>query len=81
MDVLGPPNSKKQTEYGELWTYYTPQKSPLKRTPGVNLLFGTVSYDVVHVTFTSSVVSNCQYRHATEEEFKQSKIATTEEEQ
>ncbi len=81
MDVLGPPNVKKQIATGELWTYYTAQKSPLKRTPGVNLMFGTVTYDVVHITFVNSVVSDCQYRYATEEEFKQSNIAQTAEEQ
>lgn len=75
MAVLGPPNLKKQTAAGELWTYYSAKESPLKRTPGVNLLFGTVSYDVVHVSFVNNVVSNCQYRHATESEFEQSEIA------
>ncbi len=75
MDILGRPRVKKQTATGELWTYYSAQKSPLKRTAGVNLLFGTVSYDVVHVSFVNNLVSDCQYRHATEQEFEQSEIA------
>jgi outer membrane protein assembly factor BamE (lipoprotein component of BamABCDE complex) len=73
MDILGPPNMKTPTETGELWNYYTAQQSPLKRTPGVGMLFGTVTYDVIHITFTDNVVSNCQYRHANEQEFKQFK--------
>lgn len=81
MDILGPPNMKKQTATGELWTYYAAKESPLKRTPGVNLLFGTVSYDVVHVSFVNNVVANCQYRHATEPEFEQAQIAETATEQ
>lgn len=73
MDILGPPNSKTSTENGELWTYYTARKSPLKRTPGLNLLFGSVSYDIIHVTFADNTVANCQYRHANEEEFNKFK--------
>ena len=76
MDILGPPNIKKQTETGELWTYYSARKSPLKRTPGINLIFGTVTYDVIHVTFANDIVTNCQYRYANEEEFKQAKLAS-----
>ena len=75
MDILGSPNLKKETQTGELWTYFSALESPLKRTPGVNLMFGSVSYDVVHVTFINNQVSDCQYRHATEQEFKQSEIA------
>lgn len=73
MDVLGPPNMKTVTKTGELWTYYASQESPMKRTPGLGLMFGTVTYDVIHVTFTDGLVSNCQYRHANEKEFKQFK--------
>ncbi len=80
MDVLGPPNSKKPTNTGELWTYFTAQESPLKRTPGIGYVFGTTTYDVVHVTFANNTVANCQYRHANEEEFKQSEINTKKEE-
>lgn len=75
VNILGPPMVKKQTATGELWTYYSAQKSPLKRTAGVNLMFGTISYDVVHVSFVNNLVSDCQYRHATEQEFEQSQIA------
>lgn len=73
MDVLGPPNIKTTTEDGELWTYYTAKESPMKRTPGLGLIFGTTTYDVVHVTFTGDVVSNRQYRHANEKEFQKFK--------
>ncbi len=80
MEILGPPNIRKQTETGELWTYYSAQKSPLKRTPGVNLMFGTVTYDVIHVTFANNIVTNCQYRYANEAEFKQAKLDSEKEE-
>jgi hypothetical protein len=81
MDILGSPQVKTETDTGELWTYYTARKSPLKRTPGINLLFGTVTYDVIYVTFEDNIVANCQYRHANEQEFKQAKIVSTTEEQ
>lgn len=73
MDILGSPNMKTPTETGELWSYYTAQESPLKRTPGIGLVFGTTTYDVIHITFTEGVVSNCQYRHANAKEFEQFK--------
>ncbi len=74
IDILGSPKVKTETPKGEMWTYYVAQKSPLKRTPGMNLLFGTVTYDVIYVTFQDNIVANCQYRHANEQEFKRAQI-------
>ncbi len=80
MTVLGVPNVKSETSTGELWTYYSAQKSALKRTPVMRMMFGTISYDVVYVTFANNMVSNCQYRYANVDEFKQSKIDLPKEE-
>lgn len=74
LTYMGTPNFKKETETGEIWTFVQEHKSPLKKTPILKWIFGTVSYDLVYISFSGDIVTNCQYRAASEEEYEQSNL-------
>ncbi|PLX46874.1 MAG: hypothetical protein C0613_15805 [Desulfobulbaceae bacterium] len=75
LSYMGAPDIKEQTDTGETWIYIEEHKSLLKKTPVLKWFLGTTSYDLVYITFTGDVVTNCQYRAATEEEFQQSSLS------
>lgn len=70
LTYMGTPQFKKQTETGEIWTFAQENKSLLKKTPVFKWVFGSVSYDLVYITFTGDIVTNCQYRAASEKEYE-----------
>lgn len=76
LTYMGAPSVKRQTDTGEQWVFIQEHKSALKKTPVLNWLFGTVTYDLVYITFSGDIVTNCQYRSATEEEFGQSSLSS-----
>lgn len=66
---MGTPRFKNTTESGETWIFVQEQKSLLKKTPVVNWVAGSITYDLVYITFTGDSVTNCQYRSVNEEEY------------
>ncbi|MBU0680698.1 MAG: hypothetical protein KKD73_04670 [Proteobacteria bacterium] len=77
LTYMGTPKFKKVTEGGEIWTFVQEHLSLLKKTPVLNLMFGSASYELVYITFVGDIVTNCQYRAANEEEYKQSTLPQT----
>ncbi len=75
LTYLGAPKFKKKTDTGEIWTFVQEHKSPLKSTPVLSWFFGTVTYDLVYITLSGDIVSNCQYRAASEKEYKRSTLS------
>lgn len=71
LTFMGTPQFKKQTADNESWIFVQEHKSLLKKTPVLNWMFGSVSYDLVYITFSGDIVSNCQYRAVNEAEYKQ----------
>ncbi len=67
---MGTPEFKKTTGTGEIWIFVQEHKSLLKKIPVLNWAFGSASYDLVYITFTGDIVTNCQYRAASEKEYE-----------
>lgn len=75
LTYMGTPQFKKKTDTGEMWTYVQENKSTLKKTPVLNWAFGSISYDLVYITFIGDTATNCQYRAATEKEYRASTLS------
>ncbi len=71
---MGTPRFKKETATGEVWIFVHENESALKKTPVPNWFFGTVSYDLVYITFSGDIATNCQYRAASEQEYRESVV-------
>ncbi len=71
---MGTPKFKNKTKDGEVWIFVEEHKSFFKRTPVINWFAGSISYDLVYITFTGDTVTNCQYRSLSEEEYNKTSL-------
>ena len=72
LTFLGTPKFTRTTESSEIWTFVQEHKSLLKKTPLLSRVGGSISYDLVFITFSGDIVTNCQYRLVNEEEYQKS---------
>ncbi|MEN8257235.1 MAG: hypothetical protein ABFS09_05170 [Thermodesulfobacteriota bacterium] len=72
LTYMGTPKFKNKTESGEVWIFVEEHKSLFKKTPVLKWFAGSISYDLVYITFTGDIVTNCQYRSVSEEEYGKS---------
>lgn len=68
---MGTPQVTTATEAGEVWIFVEEHKSLLKKTPVLNWAFGSATYDLVYITFSGDMVTDCQYRAATEKQYEE----------
>lgn len=76
MAIMGAPTRKWQEEDREQWIYIVPHKSFMKRLWLINHLAGTISYEIVRITFVGDAISKYSFRYAKEEEFNKSGLAS-----
>lgn len=75
LTYMGTPKFKQQSASAETWIFVEEHRSLLKKTPVINWVLGTVSYDLVYISFNGDIVSNCQYRAASEEEYNKANLS------
>lgn len=74
LTYMGAPKFRNKTTDGEVWIFVEEHKSLFKKTPVINWFAGSISYDLVYITFTGDTVTNCQYRSLSEEEYKKTSL-------
>ena len=75
LTYMGAPKFKNKTTDGEVWIFVEEHKSLFKKTPVINWFAGSISYDLVYITFTGDTVTNCQYRSLSEEEYNKTSLS------
>ena len=74
LSYLGSPDNRQTGANGEIWIYYQPNKSLLRKLPYLGNMMGYENYEVVIITFKGELVKSCTYRMFTEQEFKDFKL-------
>lgn len=71
LSFLGEPNLREPKGNGdETWIYYKKNETLLRKIPGVGKELGSLSYEIVTVSFVGEQVRTCVYRQLGKEEIQ-----------